>query len=316
MPDNILEISYLCPLKFKKVNFANPAPYNTKYHDDWHFAETLPYYARSDNYKQPWQKNDIIYLQILTNYGPHVLQMFDVYGIKRADVIFDYMPTSIEGTGLKVYQAAIAVNTLAEGDYRFVLKSGDPLIDTYETDWICLLELHKGSFLFQYRHDENDFNTVFETGYHPRLRVHGGFSDFTPQSESVVFIDQPNNATLLSSRTFTTEKVVIGNSYGVPRWMIERINDIFSCSEILIDGKQWTKVSGAKWEANRIEGHYREGWTYEVRPTKNRRYNRFVNDGAAGSSEYYVTYNIEGNLFGDFTGPASSNVIQIQSNNE
>lgn len=313
MADNILEIALLNPLKFKDADYMPAAPYNTRYFEDHHYGETIPYYLPADSYFQPFQKNDIIYLQFLSNYAPHQVEMFNQWGQKVADFVMAYVATSTEGTGLRVYQATIALNSFAEGKYKFQLKTGSPLVNTFETDWICLKEKHEGSILFEYKNDQNDHDVVFETGIQFRFRVHGGFREYQPQNERSVFIDQPGNIVQLTSRSFYTIKLIIGNTYGVPRWVIDKINQIFLCSEVLIDGKQFVGVSGAKFDPNRIDNYTKEGWSMEVRPAKQRNSNRFVDDGPAAAQDYYVVNNIEGNLFGNFNGPASSNVIQIQS---
>lgn len=314
MAENILEISGLVPMKFKDTDYTNPAPYNTKYFENFHYRETIPYYLSADDYFQPWQKNDIIYLHLRTNYGPHIVEVINAQGYKVTDLTLSYVATSIESSGLVVYQGALALNSLAEGKYKLQLKSGDPLVITTESDWFCLKELHQGSILLTYKHSENDFGVAFETGVEFRFRVHGGFKEFQPQSERVVFIDQPNNIVQLSSKSFHTEKLIIGNAYGVPKWVIDKVNQFFDCDSVLVDGKQWVAVSGARFEANRIDRYTKEGWTIEVRPAKRRSGNRFVNDAPAAANDYYVTYNIEGGVLGDRNAPASSNVIQIIKN--
>lgn len=316
MVDNIVEISALCPLKFKDADYTPAAPYNSRYFEDHHFSETLPYYLPADEYKQIFQKNDIIFVQVRSNYAPLQLSLYNAFGALVGDFVLDYTPTSTEATGLKVYQASVALNTLLEGKYKFQLKCGSPLINILETDWICIKEKHEGSILFEYKHEENDFNTVFETGVQFRFRVHGGFKEFQPQSERTVFIDQPGNIVQLTGKSFYTKKLVIGNTYGVPEWVIHRINEIMLCSEVLIDGKQWVGVSGAKFDPTRQENYTRAGWSIEVRPAKGRSGNRFVDAGPAGTSQYYVIDNAESNLFGMFNGPASSNIIQIQETDQ
>ncbi|WP_430900457.1 MULTISPECIES: hypothetical protein [unclassified Paraflavitalea] len=311
---NILEIATLCPLKFRNQNYSNPAPYNTKYFEDYHYRDTLPYYVASDDYCQIWQKNDIINVQIRANYGPHNLELQNYKGTKITEFVLNPVTTSMDGLGMNTYEASIALNTFDAGIYRFVLKSGSPLVTVLETDYFNLKDLHEGSILFEVTHNENDFGFVFETGIKVSFRVHGGFTEYTPQTDRVVFIDQPRNIQQLSARSYYTEKLVIGNSYGVPKWVIEKINEFFLCKTVLIDGKQWAAVSGAKFDASRVGKFQRAGWTMEVMPAKKRIGNRFVNDAPAAQTDYYVTYNIEGNLFGDFNGLSNSNIIQIQSN--
>lgn len=316
MADNIVDISLLCPLKWVKEGYTNPAPYNTKYDEDFTYPETIPDFYEQQGYLQPWQKNDAIPIQILSNYAPHQLELYDEDDNPVPGAVFAvaYVATSIEGTGQKVYEALIALNTFDEGIYRFRLKSGSPVLETYISEWFCLKTLHENTFLFKYTHDENDFDVVFETGIELCLRVHGGFPPerIQPGSERTVFIDQPNTIRQLSGKAFYTEKLLLGDSFGLPAWMIKKINRIFDCNNVLIDGKQYVANEGAKLEANTEEEYPMAGWQIELRPADPGNKKRFVADGAQGSPST-VVYNIESKGFGSITGEASTNILQIES---
>lgn len=314
MADNILDISILCPLKFRKQGFTNEAPYNTKFFDDWNFSDTIRPEEEVVDFKQHWQKNDIIYVQILSNYAPHQLEMYDCNGDLVAGAVFvlDYIPTSIEGSGVKVYEASVALDTYDEGFYKFLLKSGSPVLETYESEWIDLKALHGTSVQLKYKHDENDYETVFETGIEFQFRIPGGLIYDQPGADRTVFIDQPRNMTLLSSKSFSIWKLFIGEAGGVPPWLIERVNDIFNCSTVLIDGRQYIANGDAKFEANREKEYPMAGWVLEVRPSKSQNKKRFVAEGNQGSPSS-VVYQIDSRGFGTITGPASSNVIKIEN---
>ncbi len=311
MADNIVDIAIIAPIKFVKEGYTNPLPYNTKYMEDFLYADTINPLYEQQSYLQPWQQNDIIHLQILSNYAPHQLELYDCQGSQIDTFVMTYAPSSIEGTGQKCYQANIALNSYNEGVYQFKLKSGSPVLETYVSEWIDLKEIHTNTFLLEYNHDENDYDVVFENGLTMSLRVHGGLVEFQPGSDRVVFVDQPRNLTQLSSKTFSTEKLLIGDTFGVPNYMIEKINQVFRCSTVLVDGKQYVGNEGARYEANREALFPLTGWAWEVRAAKANSKKRFVADGAQGSPTT-ITYNIESKGFGPSSSPASSNIIQIQ----
>jgi hypothetical protein len=313
MADNIVDIAVVAPIKFVKQGYTNPLPYNTKYMEDWLYEDTIPSQFENKSYLQPWQKNDIVYFQVLSNYAPHQLELYDCEGNQVVGGVFQltYKPSSIEGTGQKVYEAAVALDDFNEGVYQFKILSGSPVLETYVSEWFSLKELHEETVLLEYTHDENDHDVIFETGIVFGFRVHGALWEYQPGADRTIFIDQPRNAVQLAGKSFSTEKLFIGDQYGVPNYMIEKINNIFLCSQVLIDGKQWVGNEGARFEAKREELYPMAGWAFELRPAKSNTKKRFIADGNQGSPTT-VTYNIEQKGFGPMTSPASSNIIQIE----
>jgi hypothetical protein len=313
MAQNILDISILSPFQWTKEGYANPLPYNTKYRDDWQYPETIGNWYEKKPYMQPWQKNDILPFQVLSNYAPHQLELYDCEGNQVSGGIFQltYKASSIEGTGQKAYEAFVALDDFEEGVYQFKIKSGSPVLETYVSNFFSIKELQEDTMLFEVTHDENDYDMVFETGIITRLRVYGEIREFQPGSDRTIFIDQPRNAVQLAGKSFSTEKLIIGDSFGVPDYMIEKINNLFLCSNVLIDGKQWVGNEGARFEAKREELYPMSGWAFEIRPAKASTKKRFIADGNQGSPTT-VTYNIEQKGYGPSSSPASSNIIQIE----
>jgi hypothetical protein len=307
---NIVDIAILSPFQFTKRGYVNPLPYNTKYRDDWQYIDTIGIFDEVKEYLQPWEKVDIIPFQIISNYAPHQLELYDCQG-NQIDVFnFDYVVTSIDVTGQKVYEATIALNGYDEGVYRFIINSGSPVLETYESSFFYLKQLHEGTLLLETTHDENDYDTVFENGFVAKLRIHGEVGDYLPGSERTLFIDQPNNITQLKGGTFSVESLIIGDQYGVPDYMIEKINQHFQCKTVLVDGKQYVGNQGARFEAQREDLFPMTGWRWEIRAAIASTKKRFSNDGLQLSTTT-VTYNIQNKGFGPISNPASSNVIQI-----
>ncbi|MDF2189280.1 hypothetical protein [Paraflavitalea sp. CAU 1676] len=316
MAQNILDIAICSPLKFVEEDLTQPAKYNTKYFEDFLYEDTIPDFYSKQCYRAIWQKNDNIPLQILSNYAPHNLQLYDCNDdpVSGASFVFNHIPSSIEGTGQKALQVNLGLNTYEEGYFRYRLRAGDPVLKTYVSEWFHLKEKHEGSILLEYWHDENDLEVVWETGIKMNFRVQGGFppEKYKPGSNRTVFIDQPNNITQLSARSFSVWKLLLGDSFGLPQWVIERINEIFNCSTVLIDGKQFVASEGAELEAITEEEYPLAGWSLDVRPAKASAKKRFEVDGNIDGA-LTVVYNIEGKGFGTMTGSASTNIIQIQS---
>ena len=312
MADNIIVFSNLNPVKFRQVAYANPAPYNTKYFEDWNFAETIRDYEEAITHLQPWQNNDIIYLQLLSNYSPFNIQLQDCDGNVIDSFVMSYVSASTELAGLKAYQCAIALDDYPEGVYKLVLRSGSPTtLETLESEWMHIKALHKNSYLLQYSHDQNDYDVSFETGIEFRMRYHGGLSQYKPSTDRVTFIDQPRNVVQLDAKPFDNWKLFIGDGLGVPDWVIQRFNAIFCCSYILVDGKQF--ASEANVEPNREERYPMAGWSLDVRPAENSQSKRFVSAGGEDGPITTLVYNIQSRGFGPDTSPGSDNTIQVIS---
>jgi len=309
---NIVDISILSPFQWTKEGYSNPVIYNTKYRDDWQYPDTIGNWYEQKQYLQPWELTDIIPFQILSNYAPHQLELYDCAGNQIDAFVLTYKPSSIEGTGQKVYEATIALNGYDEGVYQFKILSGNPTLETYVSNYFSLKQKHENTRLFEVTHDENDHEVVFETGIACKLRIYGEIREFQPGADRVIFIDQPRNAVQLSGKSFSTEKLIIGDSWGVPDYIIEKINNLFLCSNVLIDGKQWVGNEGARFEASRESLYPMSGWAFEMRAAKANTRKRFEVDGNQ-NSPLSIVYRIQSRGFGSISQPASTNVIQIEN---
>lgn len=314
MAINLVDISILCPIKFRERGYTNPAPYNTKFIEDWNYQDTVHDFEEQQPYAHPWQKNDIVYIQLLSNYAPHNLSLYDCQGNQVDTFAATYKASSVEGTGQKVYEFAIAMNVYNDMICQFRLDSGAPILKQMESEWLDLRDLHADSVLLKYKHNENDYDVVFETGIEMMFRVYGGFREYKPASDRTVFIDQTRDIVQLSGKSFYTQKLIIGSAFGVPDWVIERVNQIFQCSQVLIDGKRYVANDGATLEPTREDNYPMAGWALEVRPADHQTRKRFQADGNSNNPTT-VVYNIETDGFGQLTGPASTNVVQIESLN-
>lgn len=309
MASNILDISLLNPVKFREKGYVNPLPYNFKYLDQWNFGQTIPDFYNKKKYYQPWQKNDIIYLQFLSNYSPLQLTLIDCNNQQVDSFAMTYIPTSIEGSGQKVYQASIALNGYQEGVYQLRLDAGSPVIETQESEWFQIKTLWANTIKFEYSNNENDFDVAFETLIKFGFRVHGGPTEFQPASDKTIFIDQVRNAKQLLSRSFYTYKLLIGDAGGVPDYMAQIVNEIFNCSDVFIDGHQFTATDGKMSRVGDFANPL-AGWSMDIREADKRSSRRTVTDGN-GNVASSVVYQLENKGFGAISGPAGSNVLQI-----
>jgi hypothetical protein len=316
MASNTVDIAIICPLKFQTEGYANPGPYNTHFDDDWAYPDTIPDMYEQAPYIQPFQNNDIIYLQIISNFAPHNVELLDCSGNQIDTFAFAYKPTSIEITGQKVYEVSIALNTYAANIYQIRIKSGSPVINTVVSEWFEVAAFHENSVLIKYKHNENDYDVAFETGIEFMIRTFGGFppEQYKPGADRTVFIDQSRDEIILDSRTWDIDKFIIGGPEGVPKYFIKKMNKICACSSTTYDGKQFVVNEGAQFEPVTEQYYPMAGWGIDLRPASNKGRKRFEVDGNSNNPTT-VVFGIQTDLFGDINGPGSSNVVQIESNN-
>lgn len=316
MADNIIVLSHLNPLKFQRRGYANADPYNTKYFEDWSFAETIRNFEHEVGHLQPWQNNDIIELCLLSNYAPFSAKLVDCSGAVVDTFLFTRVPVSTDASGLYAYFLSVALTSYPEGVYRLEIYAGSPVVvDTLDSEWFSLKELHENSVLLNYTHGSNDYDVPFESGVAFNLRTLGGFAEYAPKTDRVVFIDQPRNGVQLDAKSYSIWKLFIGDAFGVPDWFIERINAVFCCDTVTIDGKRFVANDGAQVEPNREKDFPLAGWSIELRPAVASNSKRFVAAGTGpGAPTSTLVYNIETRGFGPSTGTASDNTVQIIAN--
>ena len=116
-----------------------------------------------------------------------------------------------------------------------------------------------------YRHDSNNKGMVFIDPSTPTniytyyLRIDGGFKpeEQDHANTSVDYIDQENDTEILESTPYEIHKLYIGDGEGIPVYLMEIMNQIFSVDYMLIQrltndywdyGKQYVRKTGAKIE--------------------------------------------------------------------
>lgn len=132
-----------------------------------------------------------------------------------------------------------------------------------ETSFDDMLEL-------TYTHDVNDFDFVFlpddEDAVVITFRVEGGIpsQNVLPGGKYKIYNDQEYCPVTLQSQPFNTYKFVFGSPTGMPNWMIDKLNRIFALSTVTINGVQYNRIDGAKWDRQGVDGYALAGWSIEL----------------------------------------------------
>jgi hypothetical protein len=311
MPTNIVDIPFLNPLRFVPVGSTAK-----NFDSDWYFNQ-IKSFEQQIQYYQKWVYGDVIYLQVLSNFAPVVIELLDCSGNSLNTFSFTVKSTSLVNPGYTVYECSIPVPTIDEGVYYFLLKVGsyssvpeESTLEQFISEPQYFSADAENTILFQYKNSYNRFDVIFETGINFGFRCDAVIGAIDPQSKDTVWEDQPLNLRTITSTPYRHFKLTIGNSYGVPDWVVDKVNRLFSCDTVLIDGRQYTKAEGAKWEVNQAELYPMRGWKIDIRETNNRYSLRGQNNNSP-AEQFAVVYNIESKAFGTFNGNASNNIIQV-----
>jgi hypothetical protein len=254
--------------KINPVRFFLPEPstlYNTRHIDDFEFFDTIQPWQEQRDYYQPWDKSRLIKLYLEADFGPHNVNIIDLDGNIITTVQFEQVKQNEDNPDLYLYQLDVDISALESGGYRLQLVSGidDPL--TVQTNKLSICDSHANTLVLDYQNSQYHEGVFWDTPYYPTLQVEGGIKFKSPASKDQSYEDQSLDETLLSSKPYRLFELIIGDSFGVPDYMIDLVNRILSCDSVLIDGKAYTKSEGARWEVNEQEGVPTRGWKIEMR---------------------------------------------------
>jgi len=310
MADNILYIPNLVPDSFVEKSPTELPQYLSKVLGDYRYWETIQPWDSHIPYFKKRQKSDTDWFQFESNFDPIGVNLLNcdgevVIGLnlvnKRSN---PYLP------GYFVYEAGISYATVPEGYYVLQVEPATPGTSTLIGEPIHVKEKHEGTLLFEYRNSRFHEDVLFETGITFSFRVEGSLGKLLPGSKDQLYEDQKLNQTVLSSKPYNTWPLVIGGTYGVPDWVVEKLNYIFSCDEVRIDGKYYAKESDAKLEFNEEEQYPMRGVKITLRE-EIKRSSRAFSPTLDTNKRLIVVHNINSQAFGDLSNNAGNNIVVI-----
>ncbi len=284
----LMNVPFLNPFKFLP-NTANPGIH---FDDSWAF-EQIKSFETKVKYYQKWQVGDTTSIQIEASTIPDDLKVYCGQTVKKT-IAWTKKADGAE-IGISIYEAIFDISDLDVNKiYYLYIKSGtfeaisEPIYS--KTSW-------PNTLLFTYRNSDNNFGVAFTTGVEFSFRCEAGIMDFNPENEDANYVDQIHNVEELSGTPFRTFKLYIGDEKGVAPWVLDVLNRIFVCDYVDIEGLQYSKNTGAKWDPVRVKPWPLMAGSLEIVPTKNASGLQFeTNDD---SMEGMVTaYDIDTNFFG------------------
>ena len=112
--------------------------------------------------------------------------------------------------------------------------------------------------LIEYTNRRNEFDTIFSTNSLFQFRVEGAFlpQDYTFESQSENFRNQRHVAKTLSGYPIEKKTLSLGGGFGVPRWVASLINNIFSLSNVYVNGDRMVRDEGGSVEMTLLHNDY------------------------------------------------------------
>jgi len=316
MANNILWVPFLNPVKFVEASPTTVPQYLFKHFDDYKFSDQLAdqYWLQQDRYYQKFQTSDIMYFQFESNYDPINIDLINLDGTRVATVLAQNVRSNIYEAGLYVYQAQISLAAVPPGCYYLKLTAGSPVLKTMISEPISIQVSHPSTVMIEYKNTRYHADIIFETGIQFGFRVEGGLINFQPGGKKSIYEDEKLNPTIITSKPYRVFDLEIGGSHGVPEWVADKLNWIWSCNSVNVDGKPFAIADDQALTIKSQEGTAMRGVNIKVREGVNRGSKILA---AAGNTnvELVVVTQIERRLFGDTSGSGSANTISIPAIN-
>lgn len=304
MANNIIDISLLNPIRFVNLGGVFKG-----FDNDW-FTNLTPDFQDQVNYFQKWQTDDIIKLQFRSNFTPINIAVIDCSGVTISTHAATKKVTNLVDDALDTYETSIPLAGL-EGVYYLLLTAGTSTNQSQLiSEPLYIAETIEHSILLTYFNTENVQDVIFDTGIEFTFRVEGFVTALTPGFKDTLYQDQVLDNVLLNSIPFRQFKFMIGGEYGVPDWIIDKVNRILSCDTWDADGSEFVKKDGTQWTAVTLDNYPMSGWSIDVLEAKTLSSKRATNTGDP-TQEIAIVYNIETKLFGTFNDLPDNNIAQI-----
>lgn len=255
------------PIRLVKIKTHLPGKYFYQHFDDNLAYDLIPDFQSKQCYFQKYTSSDKPIIQILSDYEDFTLELYDIltnaltYSFTVTEV-----PTSILNETFKCYESIIDFALVPEGDYQLIVTNED---DVYHSEPISVKAIHENTVLIEYSNSENDFSMILEGDYVGQIRVEAAILNFKPASDDVIYNDQKRNSATIYSLPYRQFQFFLGGPEGLPDWMVDKVNRAFSFNILSLDGKEYNKIDGAKFEEKRVEDYPYSGQVITIMPVDN-----------------------------------------------
>ena len=313
-------IPYTCPLKFVPLNQTQNPQYNFIHMDDDWFINQVNFWVHKENYFAKRQLNDKIPILIISNGVTSAsLQIYSQVGTGPATLVTTVAMSVVTPAPLQTPYITLigtiditALSLQAGVSYYVVLQAGGntPCISE---GFVCATKWAMPTLLAEYTSSVNKLSVPFNnngaTLYTGNFRFEGWLDKYEPGAKFTTYEDQPADITLLNAIRMRTFKLNVAAPKGVPDWVPDLVNDITLLDTWFLDGKQFTRDTGAQWEVTETEMWPKRYWTLKIREAINKTGVTFSASGAIEATPI-VTATIDQNAFGQNPG-SGPDLIQV-----
>ena len=282
------------PIRLVNIKPKKIGKYYYQGFDDNLSAELIPNFQSHKCYYQKFTNDDAPKLQVLSDYTNIFCKLYDIYtGLEVDSFTFQEINVSILNQTFKCYEVKIDFGFIDIGEYQLVIYyyDTDPMnLVYYYSEPIQIKEVHENTVRIEYTNSINDFSMLFDNQFTGILRVEAAIINFKPGSDDVIYNDQEKNSTTINSVPFRQFHFFLGDSEGLPDWMIDKVNRSFSFDILSLDGVFYNKLEGAKFEENRAELYPYSGQVIDIIPVDNRFQEKINTDGLIPNNENMIQY--------------------------
>lgn len=145
-----------------------------------------------------------------------------------------------------VYEVRPDFSDVAEGTYYIKVNASDPSNKEATSEPINLRAAHTGTKAIIYSNTDNDFDTIWSTGYRGLLRVKCGFGvKRLPGGERSVSRNSNDSLVKIKARK---RRLVLWESDLLPPYIHEKLSIIFDCDYFSINGQAFQSSDGLEVE--------------------------------------------------------------------
>ena len=270
------------PIQMFLPDFTRDERYNSKDFEDFEFSETILPWQQNVGYKQPWQKNDSVSLQLQSNVGPVNLILRTCDGGLVDTIPFGQLLQSELDPELYIYEVTAPVTNYEEGDYYWEIDFGGVL--TLRSGIQSIKTLHEHTVLAEAKHYEFREDIIFETGFFPSVRVRSTKKFDRSVSKKTVYEDQVLNESLLRAQKYRKWIWIVGGvttggfAKGIPDYKHDMLAAWVGCSDFRLDGKSYTAPADSDFEPIEFDNYPMRSWRIDLRERYTRGSRTYEND--------------------------------------
>lgn len=307
-----IKIPFLNPMMYTEQDFANPGLFTSKHIDDFQFRDTILPWEQPSLFKRIWGPDDEVRQQVTSGIGPVQIELVDLSTGDTIDTqTFNQKQQNVNNPAEYIYEHDYALNGKPAGCYRFKLSFGSPVQKIFLSDCFIISENIENTLVLEYTHYKFKGDIIFETGFTPYLRLAATLKYKQPLSKDILYEDQILDESLLKSDPYDLYTLYMSDPAGIPDYLVKKLNWLFSCSTVLIDGRQYTKSDGAKFEEASEDDYPMRGWTLELRETLNRS-SRITTTEGNPNAQMAVVITVDSKGFGMDTGGNQSELQDVE----